>query len=394
MTTNGRIDFICFGGIDWWYHNRGHMDTQLMRRFAKKGNLLFVNSIVMSKPNLSERHKLFAKVVRKAKSIFAGLKRVDEGFWVYSPFSIPIQHLNWARPINESLLKRQILRVKRKVDIVNPIVWTATPVVCELALKLSNRKLVYQRTDRFENFPGVDADLITRFDRKLKAHADITIFVNTSLYEQEKQQCKNALYLDHGVDFDTFSTAGNDPEEPTDLAEIPGYRVGFFGSIDDCNPDIAFMEQVVDLVPDMSFVFVGQALCDCSALAMKENVWMLGKKAYEQIPHYGKCFDVLLLPLKQDDWSAAVNPAKLKEYLALGKPVVSTPFPELKKYSDVVYEAASAQDFADLIRSAIAWNNEELVAQRQKRVEKFSWDSKANTVLQELTKEESKGKHE
>jgi glycosyltransferase involved in cell wall biosynthesis len=93
---------------------------------------------------------------------------------------------------------------------------------------------------------------------------------------------------------------------------------------------------------------------------------------------------VALLPVQQNPWTEAVNPLKLKEYLALGKPIVSRPFPELAKYSDVVYEANTPAEFAQCIEKAIGEDNAERVAQRRKRVEAASWDSKAEMLLGEL----------
>ena len=84
------INTLCFGGEDWWYHNRGHVDMQLMRRFAHCGKTVYVNSLVMQKPNLRKNTgggKSFShKVIRKAKSIFKGLQEDHKNFWVYSPF--------------------------------------------------------------------------------------------------------------------------------------------------------------------------------------------------------------------------------------------------------------------------------------------------------------------
>ena len=88
-----RIDTVCFGGEDWWYHNRAHIDMQLMRCFAQLGTVLYVNSIVIQKPtfkkNIGGGKSLTQKLARKTKSILKGLKKSDAGFWVYSPFSIP-----------------------------------------------------------------------------------------------------------------------------------------------------------------------------------------------------------------------------------------------------------------------------------------------------------------
>ena len=105
MEHTGDINVVCFGGEDWWYHNRAHIDMQLMRQFAKKNISLYVNSIVMQKPNLKEGGRLGKRLLRKLKSMKTGLKKSDAGFWVYSPFTMPVHHLAWARPLNKKILE-------------------------------------------------------------------------------------------------------------------------------------------------------------------------------------------------------------------------------------------------------------------------------------------------
>ena len=160
--------------------------------------------------------------------------------------------------------------------------------------------------------------------------------------------------------------------------------MGFFGGIDDHTSDIGFVEDVVDLLPEMSFVFVGGASSDCSALASHKNVSMLGQKPYERIPHYGKCFDVAIMPWRQNRWIEACNPIKLKEYLALGKPVVSTPFSELQQYLDVVYQARTPGQFAECIKQALAEDCPERITQRREKVQNATWQNKAQMMLDEL----------
>jgi glycosyltransferase involved in cell wall biosynthesis len=134
----------------------------------------------------------------------------------------------------------------------------------------------------------------------------------------------------------------------------------------------------------MSFVFVGEASSDIDGLQKRKNVWLLGKKPYEQVPHYGKCFDVAIMPWQQNRWIEVCNPIKLKEYLALGKPIVSTPFLELEKYQDVVYRAGSPKEFADGIKKALVEDNYERIAIRRKKVQASTWDSKVELILGEL----------
>jgi glycosyltransferase involved in cell wall biosynthesis len=272
----------------------------------------------------------------------------------------------------------------RKLRINRPIIWVICPAACDIALRMEKLKLVYLRTDRYEEYPNVDRGMICKYDQRLKTKADITVFVSQHLFEQERNSCKKAIYLDHGVDFEMFATAEDDKDVPEDVANIESPIVGFFGGIDDHTFDVEFVKKVVDLLPQMSFVFVGNVSVNCDGLLSKKNVWMLGQKPYEQIPHYGKCFDVAIMPWKQNRWIEACNPIKLKEYLALGKPTVSTPFAELHRYRDVVYQAKTPAEFANCIREAIKHNDLKLVARRRKKVKSSSWGSRAEQVLQTL----------
>lgn len=378
------LDVICFGGGDWWYHNRGHMDMQLIRCFARKGTAVYINSLVMQKPKLCRGGDFVRKLTRKTKSIFTGLKKSDAGFWVYSPFSLPLHHISWLRLLNERLVRPQIQHVIHKLRINNPIIWVVCPTACDIAIKMKKCQLVYLRTDRYEEYPNIDRDIIIKYDQRLKANADLTVFVNSILYDEESNQCKRALYLDHGVDYEMFASAEYNQEIPSDIANIRKPIVGFFGGIDDHTSDINFVEKVIDLLPEMSFVFIGKASSDCSMLLAKNNVRMLGQKPYEQIPHYGKCFDVAIMPWRQNRWIEACNPIKLKEYLALGKPVVSTPFPELQKYLEVIYQARNPEEFAKCIKHALAEDNPDRVAARRKKVQTSTWDSKVQLVCKEL----------
>lgn len=384
INRESNMDFLCFGGNDWWYHNRDHLDIQMIRQFKKYGTALFVNSIVMQKPKISQGRNLIHKVARKAGSIFRGLKKSGEGFWIYSPLSLPVHHIAWLRPLNTAVLQAQVWLVARTLRIRNPVLWVACPAACDVALNLKKRKLVYQRTDRFEAYPNVDINAISQYDRKLKANADLVIFVNRNLYEQESTQCKKAICLDHGVDYEMFATAEDSEAQPSDVKGLKRPIVGYFGGIDSHSSDIPFAQTVVDLLPQMSFVFIGKASANVAGLRERENVWLLGQKPYKQIPDYGKCFDVAIMPLRQNRWIEACNPIKLNEYLALGKPVVSTPFPELEKYRDVVYVAGMPEEFAACIKKALAEDSPKRAAQRRSKVQAATWTNKAKVVLEEL----------
>jgi glycosyltransferase involved in cell wall biosynthesis len=227
----------------------------------------------------------------------------------------------------------------------------------------------------------VDCGVIKGFDRRLKAEADVTFYVNRLLFDQERADCRNAYLLDHGVDYDLFASAEENPAVPKEMQALRHPVVGFFGGIDDHTSDVPLVTEAARQAPDLTFVFVGSASAEVSGLRVLPNVQLLGQRSYEQVPHYGKCFDVAIMPWRQNRWIEACNPVKLKEYLALGKPVVSTPFPELAQYDGFIYQATDPTSFVAAIRQALAEDSEERQAARRERVKAHTWDAKAEEAL-------------
>ncbi len=384
MNENGAIDLVCFGGEDWWYHNRGHIDMQLMRRFAGSGRVLYINSIMMRKVNIGEGGMFIKRVKRKFASVRRGLVEAESGFFVYSPLTFPVHHLPVASGLNQLGLRLQASRAARFLSLSRPVVWVACPAACSSALRLERRALVYQRTDRYEEYPGVDRRIIAGLDKRLKETADITFYVNRSLYDEEAPSCRCARLIDHGVDYDMFASAVESDRIPPEMQGITRPVVGFFGGIDDHTCDMPLLEEVAGLAPEMTFVLIGSASSDTTRIGRLSNVHLLGKRPYEQIPHYGKCFDVAIMPWRQNRWIEACNPIKLKEYLALGRPVVSTPFSELERYRSLVYVAGDPRGFTEAIRRAVREDDDARRRARREAVMHDTWQARAGEVLAAL----------
>ncbi len=131
------LTILCFGDSDWWYHNRGHMDMQLMKQFAKFAKVLYVNSIVVRKFNIHEGSMFLRRAKRKLRSIMRGIKPSGiDNMTIYSPFTMPVHHINIARQLNALALLLQIRRCMRKLNIQRPIIWVACPGAAETAIKL------------------------------------------------------------------------------------------------------------------------------------------------------------------------------------------------------------------------------------------------------------------
>lgn len=372
---------VCFGGSDWWYHNRGHYDMQLCRQFAKKTPVLYVNSIGIRTPVISEGPMFFRRVGRKLKSWSRGFVRVDKHFGVVSPMSVPGRV---GRLVSMRLLKRQVQRAAKRMNITSPLAWIECPPAVDVVHSLEPVALVYQRTDRYEEFPGADRSRIRAYDRRLKACADMTLFSSGLLFEQESRDCRSAHYIDHGVDFERFFRAGSgSAAEPEDVSALPRPRIGFIGGIDSHTFDEALLVRVARLLPEATFILVGNCSLPrqwCEA----DNVYMLGQRPYESVAAYMAACDVLIMPWKQNQWIQACNPVKLKEYLAVGRPVVSTPFDEVRRYEDHVKVVCGPEAFAAAIRDGLERPCDGR-AQRE-RVRNETWSAKAAEVMSGLAR--------
>lgn len=381
QTTRVFDGVLCFGGLDWWYHNRGHYDMQMMRELATHVPVVYVNSIGMRTPTAREGRMFFKRVVRKAKSISRGFVKVRDNFGVLSPFTPPGGSSSglWRR-----ILLHQVNSAMRRMNIRQPLLWVACPPAAAYASAIDKVGMAYQRTDRMETFPGVDENYIRQCDRALKRSADITFFVSTHLFESERKQCQAAAFVDHGADLDRFMEAGDHATDPADVASIARPRVGFIGGIDRHTFDPELFNAVVQRLDKMQFILVGGcSLSQDWCPNLGKNVHMLGRKPYEQVADYMAACDVLIMPWNHSDWIAACNPVKLKEYLAVGRPIVSTPFPELARFRGLVAAAQTPDAFAQAIEDAVS--SPDIRLQQRKRVEGESWQAKCGAVLHQLS---------
>jgi len=366
---------LCFGGEDWWYHNHGHIDLQMMREFSNRVPVLYINSLGMRIPKASQNSAFLKRIIRKLKSISKGYIRIRNNFSVLSLLSIPgYNQTLFIKNLMIWTIKQSI----KKSGMKNPIIWVALPS-CEFLLdSIPNQLVLYQRTDRFETEDDVDYNKARKLDLDLKKKADLTIFCTRHVFNEEKHECKEVLFLDHGVDYIDFKKAGDMRQKPVEL-QVEGIKkiIGFVGGLDPITIDQNLIIEIVKALPEYLFYFVGHDNFEGNWCNF-DNALFLGKKPYSEVAKYMAAADVLIMPWLNNEWIKACNPIKLKEYLAIGRPVVTTYFQELDYYKNLVSIANSPEEFIFTLKNARS--SDELIKAQRDRVEKETWKNKNSEV--------------
>jgi glycosyltransferase involved in cell wall biosynthesis len=373
---------VCIGGEDWWYHNRGHFDFQIMRRLARLWPVLFVNSLGVRIPSLTHDRHFAARIRRKLASLAKGAVNVENKFWVYSPFMIPGER---GQALSDWALAPQIRLAARKAGIRRPLLWLHCPAGAPLAARLPRAAVVMQRTDRFEAFPEGDARVLSAQIAEMKRRADLVVYAAPALLAEETGSVKRQLLVTHGVDLDRFRTAGQGGSEvPADVAAIAGPRIGFIGGIDAHTFDPPLFLDVARRMPEANFVLVGGCSLPEGWCALP-NVHLLGRKPYDDVARYMAAMDALIMPWNDSPWIKACNPIKLKEYLAIGRPVVTTDFDALDGWRHLVRVAKGADDFAAALRAGLAAPFPRAAADAKLATE--TWDAKAALIATTLAED-------
>jgi len=208
---------------------------------------------------------------------------------------------------------------------------------------------------------------------RLVRDSDVVITSAEALHAGKRSMNHRTYLVPHGVDIEHFATVRNGQ---TDLApQLRNIRkpiIGFWGLIHEWI-DQELIRSIAERHPEWSIVLVGKVGVDCSILRDLANVHLLGPHSYQSLPGFAKGFDAAILPFRINRLTESVNPIKLREYLAAGLPVVSTPLPEAKPYSPLVRIAATADQFVTELEAAVRDGGQDSARQRMEAVKNEGW---------------------
>ncbi|WP_243739865.1 glycosyltransferase [Flavobacterium chryseum] len=250
--------------------------------------------------------------------------------------------------------------------------------------------IVYDCMDELTLFKGAPEHLLHQ-EKYLMANADIIFTGGKSLYESKKQHHSNVYCFPSSVDEPHFAQALNGIEIPGDIANLQAPVVGYFGVIDE-RLDLQLLHETALKLPNVSFVMIGPlAKIDDSDLPKEDNIYYLGMRSYDELPNYLKGFDVAMMPFAINDATKYISPTKTLEYMAAGKPIISTKITDVvRDYSICVNLVETADEFAEAI-TYLFDKRDQLSLQLEyfDILKNTSWDATA-TKMQNIIKTFSK----
>jgi UDP-galactopyranose mutase len=273
-----------------------------------------------------------------------------------------------------------------RTGVTNFVRWYYTPMALGFSSHLKATATVYDCMDELSHFLNAPPELTSR-EQELFRIADVVFTGGISLYEAKQKQHRNVHAFPSSIDVPHFAKAREPQPDPADQAHIAHPRAGFIGVIDE-RLDIELLREVARLVPEVQFLLIGPVVkIDPAHLPQAPNLHYLGGKQYAELPAYLGQWDVAMMPFAINNATKFISPTKTPEYLAAGKPVVSTPIRDVVRgYGEagLVAVAADAQSFAEAIRAALqpqtdAWK--EAVSQK---LSTSSWDRTWSAMQREI----------
>lgn len=365
-------DLIVFGE-DWG--GLPSSTQHLISHLAKSRKVVWVNSIGLRRPTLTWRDlkrvwkKLTAK--KRAQNNAAPKKSLTNNFQIVNPRTIPVPRSRLLRWLASQLLVSQIRPVIKKADLQSPVLWTSLPTAVDMSGRLGESALIYYCGDDFSALAGVDHITVEKREQELAKKADLILAASETL--AQRFPASTTKLLPHGVDYQLFSKpAPRAHDLPNDGRPV----AGFYGSISEWL-DLELLQSTITQLPHWHFVFIGKPVVDVSGLNRFDNVTLLGERPHHELPSYSQHWTASLLPFLDTPQIRACNPLKLREYLAAGRPIVSTPFPALDEYRDLVHTVTDATSMISALeQTALEADTEK----RKLAVAEHTWEARAAQI--------------
>ena len=332
---------------------------------------------------------------KKASAYLSKYKRPGEkveGHENITVYALPpvLPFFNKFRWVNRLNQKRQAAFVRRKMCEhgfgEETVLWCYSPSSCDIAAHVPHRALVYDCVDRHSAYKGhIDPVVVDRMERDLAGVADQVFATAVGLAKTLEKVNPTTKMIPNGAAYEIFSRVQTEKGSlpcPEDMKSLKHPVFGFVGMLQECI-DYALIEKLAKDRPDATVFLIGRTLpgVDLSHLRQYPNIVFHGLVPQPELPAYLAQMDVCLNVFRAGALSRDVSPLKFYEYLATGKPVVSTREPlQVEDFADVVYIAHDADEFIAMCDAAATENDPEKVAKRLAYGAQCSWSERVRQI--------------
>ena len=366
---------IYFSTIDWnayWI-----IQQPVANELSKNYPVLFVERNVSVFTILR-----YPRMWKKLFLWMRGVRKIKNNLYIYSP--IPSFHLGHKFPklfLLDHYVKSIIIKTITifKKEFSNPLLFFDNPYYQNSIQLFPQSKKVYHVGDELSAFSTSDAKIISLLEQNFLKKVDYIFCAATKLYEDKKQYNQNTYIVWNAIDHEVFNK--KNIREIEEFSKIKKPVVGFVGVVSSWF-DYKLYDTITDLLPEYSFVIVGRFTEGEPIFLKKKNVHFMGSRPRTEIPSILSSFDVGIIPFVKSKLVENILPLKYFEYLAVGKPIVSTRFsPDMEKVQPNVILAETAMEFAEAIKKVISEDSQVKVEERIKIALECTWENRTKQML-------------
>lgn len=363
---------------DWGRHPSScqHLVGHLLDHFE----VIWVNTIGTRRPRLNA--DTLQRGAEKLRSWTKGrdespVRLTDRAPRVLSPIMLPWFGSRLSRAVNRALILKQLTRAVPNLG--SSVVLTTLPITADLVDGLPARRWVYYCVDDFSQWPGLDAPTLRAMEDQLIGSVDTIVAAGENLARRIRQRGRQPVVISHGIDLNHWVVESGTTGDLPELALIERPVIMYWGLIDR-RLDVAWLRALGERMPTGTLVLIGPQQDPDPALVEVPRLHLTGPLPYDRLPLAAAASDVLIMPYADLPVTQAIQPLKLKEYLATGKPVVMRRLPSSKDWEDCLFAVDSEVEFVDSVLSCTTGGPQSEHEKGRARLQEEEWSSKAQAL--------------
>lgn len=362
--------------------NRAELQKILDKHKDAKGIIIYPSISDWNMP-LTQRFNHLAITLSKADYLF-----------FYGTHNLRYDKVNGFEKIERNLYLTNQLEVLK--DIKDPILYLTWPANSFYTKRYKTKSIIYDYVDDLEMFPLIGNKIYKCHDELLKK-ADIIPVTASRLLDGIKVERPDAFLSHNAVLFDVWHLTDKKVKPDSEMKKLVGKKpiIGYFGSLIESCFDYDLLKYMAKARPDYNFVISGPLDFDTSNDEHKwqdyPNIHFVGTvPKYEDLAKRVHFFDVCIVPFALNEVTQSISPLKLFEYMAAGKPIVTTDMRECKKYKSVLASKTKGEFVENLDKAIKLKDDPKFQSLVLKEAKENTWQARTKVIIEHLEASQKK----